>query len=481
MKVAIVHYHLEPGGVTRVIENTLTAWAAMGKAIETVVLSGRPYSGESIPNTRVIQGLDYATPEQTISPELLMDRMKEEARDSLGGMPDLWHVHNHSLGKNPSLTKACAMLAQTGEFLLLHPHDFAEDGRPHNFKALKEVYSHAYPSSSRIHYAALNNRDRLFLSNLLADSDSRVHLLANSIPKCAEAGDADPVDTSLPENLFLYPVRAVRRKNLGELALLAAVHPDKHFANSLGPTNPAFNPQFERWKSFARESALPLTYGLGELVDCSFPSMVSGSEAIVSTSVAEGFGLGFLEPWTFGKSLCGRNLQEITSDFYEHGVQLDNLYNRLEVDLGLLPDPATLPQRIKTALTNFFNDYGEALPSGASQEAYESFVIENQVDFGRLDEPLQQEVIRAVINSEEASAAIRTQSAITCLPQNRIELNARAVQENFSMEAYGTKLIQIYQDLIRVPSSDGKVGFAKGRNLLKQFLSPSRLNLLRTD
>lgn len=209
--------------------------------------------------------------------------------------------------------------------------------------------------------------------------------------------------------------------------------------------------------------------------------MVSGSEAIVSTSVAEGFGLGFLEPWTFGKSLCGRNLQEITGDFSEHGVQLDNLYNRLEVDLELLPDPAALTQRIKTALTNFFNDYGEALPSGASQEAYESFVIENQVDFGRLDEPLQQEVIRAVINSEEASAAIRTQSAITSLPQNRIELNARAVQENFSMESYGTKLIQIYQDLIRVPSSDGKVGFAKGRNLLKQFLSPSRLNLLRTD
>ena len=141
MKVAIVHYHLEPGGVTRVIENTLAAWAEMGKAIETVVLSGRPYSGKSIPDTRVIQGLDYATSEKAIPPELLMDRMKEAARNSLGGMPDLWHVHNHSLGKNPSLTKACALLAQKGEFMLLHPHDFAEDGRPHNFKTLQEVFT----------------------------------------------------------------------------------------------------------------------------------------------------------------------------------------------------------------------------------------------------------------------------------------------------------------------------------------------------
>ena len=37
MKVAIVHYHLEPGGVTRVIENTLLGWKEAGTEIETVV------------------------------------------------------------------------------------------------------------------------------------------------------------------------------------------------------------------------------------------------------------------------------------------------------------------------------------------------------------------------------------------------------------------------------------------------------------
>ena len=63
MKIAIVHYHLEPGGVTRVIENTLNAWAIDGHAIETVVLSGRRYSGNRIPNTQVKEGLEYATPE----------------------------------------------------------------------------------------------------------------------------------------------------------------------------------------------------------------------------------------------------------------------------------------------------------------------------------------------------------------------------------------------------------------------------------
>jgi hypothetical protein len=481
MKVAIVHYHLEPGGVTRVIENTLDAWASAGQAIETVVLSGRRYGGERIPNTQVIEGLDYATPKQAIEPELLMERMKDGARSSLGAMPDLWHVHNHSLGKNPALTRATALLAQAGECLLLHPHDFAEDGRPHNFKALDEVYAQAYPSSPRIHYAALNNRDRLFLSDLFANSASQVHLLANAIPTKESGPSVDIAGTSLPENLFLYPVRAVRRKNLGELALLAAAHPDKHFANSLGPTNPNFRPQFERWKIFAKESALPITYGLGDLVDCPFPVMVASSEAIVSTSVAEGFGLGFLEPWIFGKSLCGRNLPEITGDFSRHGVQLGNLYNRLELNLDLLQDPAALFPKIEAALADFFNDYGEELPPQASQEAYDSVVIDNLIDFGRLDEPLQEELISAVLESEEAKESIRDQSSIDSLSPARIKRNARVVQENFSMHAYGKKLIEIYQDLINAPVPEGEVDFAKGRDLLKQFLSPSRLNLLRTN
>jgi hypothetical protein len=479
MKVAIVHYHLEPGGVTRVIESSLEALSSSGHDVETVVLTGRKYAGDRIPNTQLTEGLDYATPEQAISPELLMERMRECAKSSLGGMPDLWHIHNHSLGKNPSLTKACAMLAQKGEFMLLHPHDFAEDGRADNFKALNQVYEYAYPNCARIHYAALNNRDRLFLDNLFADTNTEVHLLANPILENESSTSGEKVKTSIPENLILYPVRAVRRKNLGELALLSAAHPDKFFANSLGPTNPDFRPQFDRWKAFAQNSSLPLAYGLGQMLDCSFPDMVASAEAIVSTSVAEGFGMGFLEPWVFGKSLCGRNLPEITGDFAQHGVLLGNLYDRLELSLDLLQDSTILAPRIKGSLKKVFKDYGEELPDQAVPEAFASIVRDNLVDFGRLDEPLQQELISAVIESEQAKESIRDQSSIHRLPSVQIEENAKAVRENFSMQDYGNKLFQIYRELTSM--TDEKVSFANGRKLLKQFLSPSRLNLLRAS
>ena len=54
--------------------------------------------------------------------------------------------------------------------------------------------------------------------------------------------------------------------------------------------------------------------------------------SIINVSVAEGFGLGFLEPWSFGKSLCGRNIPDITSDFTQLGVNLENLYSNLWVE-----------------------------------------------------------------------------------------------------------------------------------------------------
>lgn len=84
MKIAIVHYHLQPGGVTRVIENTLQAWEENGTEIESVALSGRAYPGDRLPNTREIEGLDYSSPQDAIDPRILTERLRESARHALG-------------------------------------------------------------------------------------------------------------------------------------------------------------------------------------------------------------------------------------------------------------------------------------------------------------------------------------------------------------------------------------------------------------
>ncbi len=481
MKIAIVHYHLQPGGVTRVIENTLQAWEENGTEIEAVALSGRAYPGERLPNTREIEGLDYSSPQDAIDPRILTERLRESARDALGQAPDLWHIHNHSLGKNPSLTAAVSLLAEAGERILLHPHDFAEDGRPGNYLSLREVYPRVYPTGSHIHYAALNQRDRGFLAHMLKDSPSPVHLLANAVPPSSPfSAFARENICDLPENLLLYPVRAVRRKNLGELALLASAHHDFHFANSLGPTNPEFTPIFEEWKQFGKDLDLPLTYGLGEHTDASFPEMVGHAQSILSVSVAEGFGLGFLEPWTFGKGLCGRNLPDITSDFAELGVSLANLYDRLPIPLDCISSITQLKETIQSALEQFYLNYQQDLPQDGTETAFQSMVANDSIDFGRLDEPTQQEIIRAVAQSPELQQGIQKHAGLEVLAEDIIDRNREAVAEQFSLTSYAERTLKIYQKLLATEDNQ-RCKFANGQLLLDQYLSPARLNLLRTS
>ena len=478
MKVAIVHYHLEPGGVTRVIENTLQAWTEAGIDIKVVVLSGRQYRGSAISSAHVVKGLDYTTPENTVHAENLSKEMEDVAKMALGSIPDIWHVHNHSLGKNPALPLALSKLAQKGARMLLHPHDFAEDGRPGNYKALSESYQFLYPSSCRIHYAALNHRDLSYLQKMLENLPSKAHLLANAIPDNDE-NLANQKVPSLPENLFLYPVRAVRRKNFGELALLSLVHPEKYFANSLGPTNPNFKGEFNQWIQFCSELKLNLTFALGEKGTASFLEMVAHAEAIVSTSIAEGFGLGFLEPWTFGKGLCGRNIPEITKDFENLGINLQNLYERCEVSLDFLEEPKRLKASIQKSLELFYKSYEVMPPENGVDQAYHSIVQNGKVDFGRLDECLQKQILTKLSSSKIESDRIREQIPLNLPTSDVVERNQRAVKFQFSQIEYGKKLYSIYNEVLS--AKDAKLAFAEGRKLLDAFLSPKRLNLLRTS
>lgn len=476
MKIAVVHYHLEPGGVTRVIENTLDAFEQSQRRLHFVVLSGRPYFGRKIKDISVVEGLDYSNPSQTPDPTQLRESLEKAARDSLGSAPDLWHVHNHSLGKNPALSEAIYQLAERGHPLLLHIHDFAEDGRPRNYRALSAVRNRLYPSGSHIRYAALNRRDHHFLADLSSGHPAPL-LLPNAIPE--QAHDKSPCEkVDLPEQLHLYPVRAVRRKNLGELALLAAAHSDLHFANSLGPTNPEFRPKYERWKAFSAERDLPLTFGIGENPDLSFSQVVNASQALVTTSVAEGFGLGFLEPWTFGKNLYGRNIPEVTEDFAVLGLDLGHLYSRMELPLDLLSEQE-IDNRIASVLKKLYADYERPLPEKALDMAKSSICQNGKIDFGRLDEPFQEILVSIVADSPDLASAIQAQSNLGKLSNRALKANCYSVVKNFSQHTYAERLWTIYKEL--ASSKHDPVDNLDGNVLLTHFLNPARINLLRTE
>ena len=68
-----------------------------------------------------------------------------------------------------------------------------------------------------------------------------------------------PLEKKPDGALVLYPVRAIRRKNLGELFLLAALSPKgTRYAVSLAPDAERWMAVYEEWRAFAADTGLPV-------------------------------------------------------------------------------------------------------------------------------------------------------------------------------------------------------------------------------
>ena len=480
MRVAIVHYHLRRGGVTRVIETAATALA--GRA-ECVVLGGEPYAGDALGKTAVVEGLGYC--DAAGAPDngpALGRRMLAAATEALGGAPDLWHIHNHSLGKNVLFPAALRWLLDNGARTLLQIHDFAEDGRPANYRRQRtafpdpDAFDHAlYPAAPQIHYAVLNERDDTVLADAGVPAECR-HLLPNavSVPGLAGRETARPFDR---RRYFLYPTRGIRRKNMGELVLLAAAAraaaPDTAFGATLAPDNPVWRPVYDSWVALAQKLALPIAFGLGDRYD--FAALIRGAEALVTTSVAEGFGLAFLEPFLFGKDIAGRDLPEITQGFKARGVSLEPLYGTLPVTLASGEEHA-LRDEIGRALPATFAAYGQSVPKGAAERAFEAGRCDGGFDFGRLNESIQRKVIERVIaDGPEGALVERLPKA---RPPDVIRRNRDTVAAEFGPSRYGETLLSAYRAVLAADAAGP--GAHDARAVLRAFLDPARFNLLRS-
>lgn len=478
MRVATVHYHLKPGGVTRVVEN---AFAALGgRGVELVALSGEEYTGDAAIRTAVVPGLGYTRPNEKPDPGALWFTLRKTAREALGGEPDLWHIHNHCLGKNTAMAQVVEKLAAETP-VLLQIHDFAEDGRPANYAAITAQTPNLdmlYPLAPQVHYGLLNSRDLGFL-DASGFPSACLHLLPNpvAVPELPEQGATAPGLEG--KRLALYPTRAIRRKNLGELILWSALAgEDTVFATTLAPANPTALPIYERWVQFAGELGLPTRFALGEHVDLSFPQLMSAADAIITTSVAEGFGLAFLEPYLFGKPLIGRDLPDITRDFTNTDVDLDSLYPQLMVPLDWAGGEGAIRAVLADALRDYYSAYARALPEDAIDHAFASMTIGGAVEFGRLSEPLQEQVIARVA----ADPGARAQIAPNALPWETagacVARNCELIASNFSLERYGENLAALYQKVANAPVE--RLQHIDHEAVLNQFLDPARFNLLRT-
>lgn len=485
MRVAIVHYHLRAGGVSGVIRHGVNA--LQDRSVAVVVLSGAAPDGNWSCPVGVVEGLDYLSKGNVTgrAANLLAERMKRAATRALGRSPDIWHIHNHALGKNPALTMAVRRLADEGQHILLQIHDFAEDGRPALYRRMLHQVAKgdidlfgavAYPQAPYVHYAALNQRDARFLQSA-GTRKAFIHWLPNPVMLPADNNSSNAVKWE-GKHRFLYPTRALRRKNIGEALLWAvAGKPNDSFALTLAPTSNTDRVVYNVWKKYARRWRLPILFEVGMTSHASLGCWMMAATAIITTSVAEGFGLAFLEPWLAGRPVAGRDLPEITNEFRDTGVRLHSLYDRLEVPLSWI-GADKFRRALYRGLKQSRRVYGRPLTSDGCDCAYDAAVRGNNVDFGRLNESLQLAVMEQIRSFPRLRRRIGPMSLDSGLKDSDVAYNTEAIRKAYNLKQYGARLMAVYTQLLK--SRAGPVSCLSAERLLDQFLAPERFCLLRT-
>ena len=510
MNVAILRNHLVGGGVTRVIANQVQGldWLpTTGESRRAAVLFGGRDAGwpcgisdrlDSVElSLHAVEALEYDT-QPIADPDSLAHELRT-VFSQLGFRPDetVLHVHNHSLGKNASLPGALQLLAQDGFGLLLQIHDFAEDFRPRNYRLLCETIGRdripavLYPQVARIHYAVLNRRDQAVLESA-GVAPERVHFLPNSVPPLGELPDRNDArrklratfGVSTTDRYVLYPVRGIRRKNVGEALLWSLlVGEGTTTAITIAPLNPAEQTAYLRWRDVASELNVPFLFATGDADGLTFEENLAAADLMLTTSVAEGFGMVFLESWLAGRRLTGRNLPEITVDFTDAGVEFPDLYERLEVPLDWI-GRERFAETLGSELTGVLKLFGLPPIDPSAWDGIVSRKIHNGcIDFGDLNEPMQELIVRRVATDTAARTELleRNPAIGTAGGDDAavIERNRQLIEREYSLEPSGRRLHEVYQTVLAEPKSGDISAPANAERILSSFLDPARYRLIR--
>ena len=465
MKIAILHYHLNTGGVTRVIHQQAGILRSQGH--EVILLSGEPPPVSLEVPVEVVQGLAYDHGERSPAPakEVAVQIMKAVGRHWTD-LPDVLHIHNPILAKNSQIINILNELQKNSIPLLCQVHDFAEDGRPN-------VFFHG-PYPSNCHYAVINLRDYEILK--AAGLSSRgLHYLPNAVSPWT----GEPDDKAATRGTVLYPVRAIRRKNIAEAILLHYCrHPHRQLLITLPPTSTPDMAAYALWRRFVAEQGLNVVFEAGLQND--FKWLTSQCDYVLTTSITEGFGFVFLEAWTGSKLLSGRKLPDICQDFINHGIQLNHLYRCLGIPLSWINE-LELHQIWLQTIHRAARKLSISLPAEWIASGWQQITSTGHIDFGLLDEGHQHQILCKVIQDKGARDQLRDGNSAMNPPANpanyqeMIEGNRQAVLRHYGIPRYRENLMGVYDQVVTHPVKHA----VDKKTVAMHFLAANTFSLLK--
>lgn len=487
MRIAIVHYHLGLGGVSHVIASASRCLTQM-EIPHVILVDGEPDPEMAELPVKRVRGLGYLETDVVGDADHLITSLKEAAKEGLGDVPDIWHFHNHSMGKNVFMAEIVAKLAESGERLVLQVHDLAEDGRYQNYARISDR-SRLYPLGENIEYVFLNDRDRkIFIANGLSEKSARV--VVNPVERPKEEpkkAEGDPI--------FFAPVRAIRRKNIGELVFIAALAPaGTRIAISRAPTEPGALSIYETWSKFASYLRLPIGFDVvgrfhpADGATSDFASWIQHSTHFITTSVSESFGLTFLEAAAHDKPLLGRKIPSVADEHQKHGLKAGDLYDELLVPVEWV-DLSILRQHFDTTIERNYRYLGRQLTRAISEQSFAALLHDGWLDFGNLPEPIQQAVIERLMDpgcrsEPQVSIGGERRPAKEWLHEvvkkSKSSVTAKQL-EVYSEKAYGKMLKGLYEGLSKTKKlvpEEGEMKFLEPESILNAYLDPKAFQFL---
>ncbi len=427
MQILIAHSHLNPGGVTRIIESQIESLpneqikVLVGAAENPEVITSKGAELVIMEDLNYLDKRNYSDNEATE----MLHKIYRELREHIS-QNSVLHFHNLNLGKNPIVTYAVYLLAKEGFHVFNHAHDFAED-RPSNLTFIKEIITDIflqdinkvlYPKLPNYQFGVLNSfgYDRLVSYGI---ARNRIEWLPNpvAVPVSENMPSKDDSKSEICKSLGLddtmllvtYPIRVIQRKNIGEFILLANLVAHKaNLVVTQPPQNPVEIEMYKQWVQFCNNENINVTFEAGTKVD--FTKLLRASDFCITTSYKEEFGMVYLEPWLLDTPVVGRDIDFITKDFKDDGFEFPTLYFKLNIP-GL------------------------------------------KADFKDLNMKMQMEIISGVNNGRIEKQKMFEQNPILNtlfrkVAEHVTEKNKSIIKNNYSLKGYGIKLQKRYKNLV---------------------------------
>jgi glycosyltransferase involved in cell wall biosynthesis len=517
MRFIILHSHYRPGGVRRVIElATPHLVRAVRPAVTEVVLaSGEPPDDRWLSHFRqplegakvacwIEPALGYVA-EQRRSPREIQRRLRrffDERLQGLSGNECLVWAHNQSLGRNLLLTRELARQCETrGIPLVLHHHDWWFDNRWQRWPELRRSgFRSVGQAANTLLVAAVNARHITIngadFASLRKHLGSQAGWLPNLMPRTQPPARARVVaarewlkhqlnDQTAP--VWLLPCRMLRRKNVAEALLLARwLRPEAWLVTTGGVSSADEQAYAERLSAAGHEHHWRLRMGVlagDETRKPTVPELLAASEAVLLTSIQEGFGLPYLEAAAARRPLVARLLPNIAPDLSQFGFRFPQAYEELLVPAALFDW-----QRERARQERFFRDWLRLLPRTLRRQLEEPIALAfasppSAQSFSRLTLTAQLEILTVPVKESWPACAalnpfLETWRHRAGAGKLRTPPWPRAADQWLSPTAYATRFVKLLRPRRHASADENSALSAQRELLAKTFAASNQYPLL---